>query len=183
MKNIIVACLALTFLLGAALAVAQDKPAHAYVGSKACKTCHMGEKKGAIWEKWLETRHAKAMSTLDASKGQDKDPKCLKCHVVGFGAESGYKVEGLDAAMAAPEGLGAVGCESCHGPGADYKAMSVMKSREQAVAAGMLVPDEKVCITCHDVEAAAAVGIKIPPFNWAEMYPKIEHHIPEAAGQ
>ena len=80
----------------------------------------------------------------------------------------------------APEGLGAVGCESCHGPGADYKSMTVMKSREAAVAAGCVVPNEKVCTTCHNVEAAAAVGITIKPFNWAEMYPKIEHHIPKA---
>jgi hypothetical protein len=179
-RIITAAAVVAVFTLGALLAVAEDQPAaapkdHAYVGSKACKTCHMGEKKGAIWEQWLSTAHAKSMSVLDSAKGERKDPKCLKCHTVGFGKESGYKLEGLDAAMAAPEGLGAVGCESCHGPGADYKSMTVMKNKEQAIAAGMVVPDEAVCKSCHNPESPT-----FKSFDFAAAYAKIAHHIPKA---
>jgi hypothetical protein len=32
-------------------------------------------------------------------------------------------------------------CESCHGPGNEYKKMSIMNNREQALAAGMVLPE------------------------------------------
>lgn len=162
-----------------ALVFAEDAPeaapaakAPAYVGSKACKTCHMGEKKGSMWEIWLESAHSKSMAVLNVEKGEDKDPKCLKCHTTGFGA-GGYGTEGLDAALATPEGLGAVGCESCHGPGSEYKAMKIMKDRDAAVAAGMLLPDEATCTKCHNEESPTFKG-----FNFEEMMAKIAHKLP-----
>ncbi len=48
------------------------------------------------------------------------------------------------------ERLTGVQCEVCHGPGSDYKKMSIMKDREQAVANGLLIPDEKTCLACHN---------------------------------
>jgi len=164
-----------------ALVFAEDAPeaapaakAPAYVGSKACKTCHMGEKKGNMWEIWLGSAHSKAMASLNAEKGEDKDPKCLKCHTTGYGA-GGYGAEGMDEALAAPETLGAVGCESCHGPGSEYKAMKVMKDRDAAVAAGMWLPDEATCTKCHNEESPTFKG-----FNFEEMMAKIAHKLPEA---
>ena len=184
MKNwlriMIVGLGAVAFLFAASLALAEDAPAtpatpagHAYVGRKACKTCHMGEKNGKIWETWLETAHAKAFSKLDAAKGEDKDPKCLKCHTVGYGTDTGFKA---DAADNAPELLAAVGCESCHGAGADYKSMKVMKDKTAAVAAGLVIPTEATCKGCHNEESPTFKG-----FNFEEAYKKIEHHVPAAA--
>jgi hypothetical protein len=183
-RVITAAAVVATLTLGAMLALAEDAPAaaaktHAYVGSKSCKTCHSGEKKGAMWEKWMSTAHSKSMASLDSTKGQNKDPKCLACHTTGYGMTGGYKLEGLDAAMMAPEGLGAVGCESCHGAGADYKSMTVMKNKDAAMAAGLVTPDAKVCTGCHNVEAAKAAGTTIKPFDWATMHPLIEHHVPK----
>ncbi len=177
-RVITAAAVVAVFTLGALLALAEDAPAaktHAYVGSKSCKTCHMGEKKGAIWEKWLSTGHSKSMAVLDSTKGETKDPKCLKCHTVGYELPGGYKLEGLDAAMMAPEGLGAVGCESCHGPGADYKSMTVMKSRDASIAAGMIIPNEAVCKKCHNPESPT-----FKSFDYAEALAKIAHHVPKA---
>ncbi len=40
-------------------------------------------------------------------------------------------------------------CESCHGPGSDYKSMPVMKDAAQAQAAGLVIPGAAFCATCH----------------------------------
>jgi hypothetical protein len=180
MKNnwlrIMVALFCVTgFLAYATLALAEDaKPAatHAYVGSKACKTCHMGEKNGKIFETWLSSKHANAMSVLDSAKGERADAKCLKCHTTGLGTETGYKAGG----DADPAVLASVGCEACHGPGADYKNMKTMKDKTAAVAAGLVMPTEETCKKCHNAESPT-----FKSFDFKAMYAKIEHHIPKAA--
>jgi hypothetical protein len=141
----------------AALPAFAEAAAHDYVGTSKCKMCHKGESKGMVWENWLETKHAKAMETLDAEKGEDKNPECLKCHTVGFGTATGYNPETPD------ENFASVGCEACHGAGADYKAMKVMKDREQAVAAGMIIPTEETCTGCHNEASPTFKG-----FNYEE---------------
>lgn len=165
----------LAFLIGASLAVAEDAaPAgHAYVGSKACKTCHMGEKNGKIWETWLASKHANAFAVLDSAKGERTNFKCLKCHTTGFGAETGYKVGDMVA-----EGLAAVGCEACHGAGADFKSMKVMKDKAAAMAAGLMMPNEETCRKCHNPESPT-----FKEFDYKAAYAKIEHHVPKAAGE
>jgi hypothetical protein len=179
--KIVTAAVVLAVLtIGAALALAEDAPApadakkaaHAYVGSKACKMCHTGQSKGAIWEKWLATKHANSLAALDSAKGENKDPKCLKCHTTGYGKDTGFdKV----AEKQGVQDLGSVGCEACHGPGADYKAMATMKSKDAAIAAGLVVPKEELCKTCHNSESPTFKG-----FDFAKMYAQIEHHVPKA---
>ncbi|MBU1937005.1 cytochrome c family protein [bacterium] len=141
----------------AALPAFAEGAAHDYVGNSKCKMCHKGESKGMVWENWLETKHAKAMETLDAEKGEDKNPECLKCHTTGFGTATGYNPETPN------EDFANVGCESCHGAGADYKAMKVMKDREQAIAAGMILPTEETCKGCHNEASPTFKG-----FNYEE---------------
>ena len=164
------------FLASATLALAEDAPAaaapagHAYVGAKACKTCHMGEKNGKIWETWLASKHANAIMSLDSAKGERANFKCLKCHTTGFGAETGYKVGDMVA-----EGVASVGCEACHGAGADYKSMKVMKDKAAAMAAGLVMPNEQTCRTCHNPESPT-----FKEFDYKAAYAKIEHHIPKA---
>ncbi|MFZ5433364.1 MAG: multiheme c-type cytochrome [Calditrichota bacterium] len=183
MKIALATMVMLVLSLGATLAIAEDAPAAeaaktpAFVGSKSCKACHMGEKKGKMWEIWMESTHAKSMASLNAEKGETKDPKCLKCHTTGYGEATGYGYEGMDEAAASPEGLGAVGCESCHGPGSEYKAMKVMKDRDAAVAAGMWIPTEATCKKCHNEESPTFKG-----FNYEEMLAKIAHKLPAAEG-
>lgn len=168
---------ALALLIGSVIAFAEDpapaaaeakKPA--YVGSKACKTCHQGDKNGKVFETWFDSKHAKAMSVLDSTKGETKDPKCLKCHTTGHG-EGGFGTAGMEALD-----LAGVGCEACHGPGSEYKAMKVMKDKTAAVAAGLVVPDEKTCVKCHNSESPT-----FKSFDFKEAYKKIEHHAPKAA--
>lgn len=157
-----------------AIAQAADTPAkvHEFVGSKACKACHMGEKNGNIFESWEKTAHAKTFTKVpEASK---KDPKCLGCHTTGFGKAGGY-----DPASPTAANLEGVGCESCHGPGKDYKAMAIMKDHAKAVENGLVVPNAATCKGCH--EGAVPEGHKaLPKFDFATMKPKIEHHVPAA---
>jgi hypothetical protein len=144
---------------------------HDYVGSKACKACHMGATKGTIFEIWEKSKHATATASLPAES--KKDGKCLACHSTGYGKPTGY-----DPAVAATVNLEGVGCESCHGPGKDYKAMQVMKDKAKAQEAGLIMPDASACKGCH--EGAVPSGHKErPKFDFATMMPKIAHKIPK----
>lgn len=65
---------------------------------------------------------------------------CRMCHKIQFDSWSqtahGKRTPPLD-------------CESCHGPGSEYKAMPVMKDLERAKAAGLVLPTSAFCSTCH----------------------------------
>ena len=135
-----------------------------YVGVKKCKMCHKGEKKGNVYETWLGKRHAKAFESVKA-KGQEQNPKCLKCHTTGFD-KGGYKIGDTNAAN-----FEGVQCEACHGAGSGYKKMSLMKDKAQAMKNGLIEPTEKVCVECHD----AAQCKKAEGFNYAEAVKAIDH--------
>ncbi|MBL0312424.1 MAG: hypothetical protein IPP78_06830 [Holophagaceae bacterium] len=64
--------------------------------------------------------------------------KCMLCHKVQYTSwsQSKHKTKGLD-------------CEGCHGNGADYKAMPVMKDHAAAVKAGLVIPGLGFCKKCH----------------------------------
>lgn len=134
-----------------------------YVGAKKCKLCHKGNKKGEVWEKWQESGHAKAMETL-RKKGEDKNPECVRCHVVAFN-KGGYKMGDPDAAK-----FEGVQCENCHGPGSKYKKLSVMKDRKKSIENGLIIPDEKLCRSCHNKKSPEFKG-----FDYKEYLKKIDH--------
>lgn len=137
--------------------LAEEEETHEYVGNSKCKMCHKGEKKGMIWERWLETKHAKALESLNTEEEEDQDPGCLQCHTTGGGEPTGYNPDEPN------EDLASVGCEACHGPGSDYKKLSIMKDRELAVAAGLIIPNEETCTRCHSKESPTFID-----FNYEE---------------
>ncbi|MBD3299640.1 MAG: hypothetical protein GF341_13370, partial [candidate division Zixibacteria bacterium] len=94
-----------------------------------CKMCHKTE-----FESWEETPHAKAWESLTAE--EQKNDECIGCHSVGKDADG--------------ELITGVGCEACHGPGSEYKKMSIMKDHAKSVAAGLMTPDEEWCKRCHN---------------------------------
>ena len=128
-----------------------------YVGTEGCK-CHKAEI--ADWER---SGHGKAFDLLkpgkkkskkkkaglDPDKDYTRDEKCLKCHVTGLGQEGGFRDFASTPAMAG------VGCESCHGPGSEYRILHKEKTtaftREEAKALGETYGsvDATVCETCH----------------------------------
>lgn len=76
-----------------------------FVGSTRCMQCH-----SSIHADWSQTLHAKAFETLEAI-GQDDNPVCVRCHVVGLNSVGGFSSRALT------NDLAGVGCEACHGPG------------------------------------------------------------------
>jgi hypothetical protein len=165
MQKISVGFLVVIFVIAfAGTSLASD-----YVGASKCKICHKGEAKGNIYEIWEASRHAHAYETL-VEKGEQENPECLACHVTGYNQPTGWGAEGVE-----NEKFAGVGCEACHGPGSDYWKMSIMKDREQAVAAGLQFPTEAECVACHNEKSPT-----YKEFNFEEFYKKIEHKIPEA---
>jgi hypothetical protein len=154
---------------------------HEFIGASSCKICHKAEAKGDQYGKWLASAHAKAYETLASDKAKEiaaakklgDNPQaigeCLSCHVTGHGA----KAELLGKKYDVTEG---VGCESCHGAGGDYKKKSVMEDREASVGAGLVIPDAKTCMGCHNEKSPTFTA-----FDFDKMFAKIAHPNPEKA--
>ena len=134
-----------------------------YVGSKKCKMCHNKDAKGAQYKQWVESKHAKAMESLNAEEA--KDPTCLKCH-----STHGSVDPDLVLTLKVEEG---VSCESCHGPGSKYYPSGIMKSREKAMAKGLILPTKEVCVECHNEKSPHFKG-----FNFDEYVKLITHPAP-----
>lgn len=130
---------------------------HEYVGADKCKICH---KKDGIHPSWLETKHAKAWDALKPE--EQKNDKCVACHSTGTTAK-GVLLEGVQ-------------CEACHGPGADYKKKSIMEDKEKAIANGLLIPDEKTCLKCHNENVPEQFRAK-EKFDFGKMKSKGVHTI------
>lgn len=162
---------------------ANDDNQHGYIGAKACGMCHSKEKDGAQLKIWQESRHAKAYETLNSEEADNislelygkkaiETEECLVCHTSGYNAEAtliGKKFKLEDG----------VQCETCHGPGSEYKSLKIMKDREQSVANGLKIFNSEnevkdICITCHNEESPTYVA-----FNFEEMWQQISHYIPE----
>lgn len=119
----------------------------AFVGTKVCGTCHVKE-----YEIWKRTSHARALQTLEET-GNDRDPECVGCHVVGLSYRTGFR------SRAETPHLPDVGCESCHGPGERH-------SKDYRVRMGKV--GEASCKTCHVPEHS-------PNFDFKTYWQKIKH--------
>ncbi len=158
---------------------------HKFVGAKKCGMCHKSSKIGAQYKIWKKSPHAKAFKTLQTKKADEvaakagfktkaaETPKCLKCHVTAYGVEKSL----VKHSFKAKDG---VQCESCHGAGADYAKMSIMKSTQKSVAKGLKVYDhdktkiKALCVTCHNDENPTFHG-----FDFEASWAKIKHYIPK----
>ena len=162
-----------------------------FSGVKKCAACHQKADIGDQQGRWLESRHAHAFETLageDAKKlamqrGLGDDPRqvaeCLECHTAAQREPKNrvarsYKPE---------EG---VSCEACHGPGSLYRKKKVMLDAEAARENGLVDPDEKVCVRCHNDRSPSwnpsrytlADGTQAG-FDFLQAAKKIAHPVPE----
>jgi hypothetical protein len=147
-----------------------------YIGADKCKLCHNKPAKGDQYGKWLASGHAKALNSLGSQASLDyakkngiadptKEAKCLKCH-----STFDFVPANLRGGILAKEG---VSCESCHGPGSMYKSPAIMKSREQSMKNGLVLPDKALCLKCHNKENPF-----YKEFNFEAMYKKVDHQDP-----
>ncbi|MBI5729914.1 MAG: cytochrome c family protein [Ignavibacteriales bacterium] len=172
------------FILAAFLVLpissSQAQP-YGYEGAQVCGMCHKTEKQGQQLKIWAESKHAQAYKTLLTAKADDiakkkggkkaaETPECLKCHVSGYNVDKAL----VGAKFKVEDG---VQCETCHGPGSGYKAMNVMKNKEEAIKKGLIVhkeDKEKFCKTCHNPESPS-----YKDFKFDEMWKKIVHAKPK----
>jgi hypothetical protein len=153
----VVALVLLSALCGAATAEPQ------YEGRKKCSSCHRSQ-----YQSWQETAHAKALDSLkpdvkaaakrkaqlDPRKDYSGDPDCVGCHVTGTGRRGGYDTQDPS------KFLVGVGCESCHGPGSEYRLLhrkggqafesgGKTAARQTLADAGQDFAFEERCSACH----------------------------------
>jgi len=164
---ILIATAALVLAFSMVLMAQDEAETPTYVGVDKCKMCHKGEKNGMIFETWEAEKHAHAYQAV-IDKGETENTLCMQCHTTGYGAG------GYDPAAENKDEFANVQCEACHGPGSMYKKMSVMKDKEAAIAAGLVMPTEETCLQCHNDKYH-----KDMTFNFAEAVQKIEHKLPE----
>ncbi len=118
-----------------------------FAGNASCLPCH-----AAAAEVWRKSGHAHAIATL-AKVQEDRDPECVRCHVVGLDHVSGFASR-----MKTPQ-LENVGCESCHGPAAKHAANPSLKPPKAGAAS---------CSPCH-------VPQHSPKFDFPMFWEKIKH--------
>ena len=133
-----------------------DLHGHRYVGVRKCAGCHKKKLLGNQLAAWRKAPHAQAFETLRSEesraiaerlgleKSADASPECLRCHVTAFGrpeSDFAYTVEPSDG----------VQCESCHGPGRDYRKKKIMADPEWAREKGLWDSDDpQICVRCHN---------------------------------
>lgn len=120
-----------------------------FVGPKKCRICHLD-----IYKSWQSTAHAKAMHSLEPD--HTRDSACVQCHITGI-KEDGTIIEN-------------VGCEACHGPGSEYRKMTVMKNHQLAVEKGLVIQSEAVCTRCHNEEAPEFKGFDYSAIDLSDMH-------------
>ena len=167
---------AVMLMWGAEMSAVQAE--HEFVGVTKCSMCHKKPEQGEQFKIWQESKHAKAFETLKTPEAKEQaaklgidDPstsgKCLKCHSTAYNFTEAKATE----AITVEEG---VSCESCHGAGKDYMKKSVMEDEAEAVAQGLIIPDESTCKKCHNPEAPTYKS-----FDFKERSEKIKHPVPK----
>lgn len=119
-----------------------------YVGSKRCIRCHKAE-----YNVWKKSKHAQAIKEL-VPENHHFDPECLQCHTTGFKFKGGFQN------LKKTKPLGAVGCESCHGP----RSLHIKNPKKFKNS----TPSSATCLQCHDAENS-------PLFDFDTYWPKIKH--------
>lgn len=153
-----------------------------YVGVNTCVgACHNTAKQGDQLLIWKESAHSRAFLNLQTYKADSiarsrgyftlaaETPQCVKCHVLGTEIDESLLLGSFDKSQG-------VQCESCHGPGSEYKKLSVMKQRNKAMAKGLILHSEKekFCIQCHNEESPTYFE-----FDYEPMWKMIAHQKPK----
>ena len=165
---------------------------HDFVGARKCKSCHGKELMGDQNATWRKGLHRRAFDTLKSPESlaiakarglevpPSQAPECLACHVTAFGVPEARIWKPLAAAAG-------VQCESCHGPGRDYRKKKVMDDLDRARAKGLWNPDGEhgICQRCHneasptfDPARYTLADGSTAGFDYLQAAQRISHPIP-----
>lgn len=154
---------------------------HKYVGMNKCASvCHKGDLKGAQYEIWQASKHSQAYKDLQTIRADSiakalgyttsaaNTAACIKCHVLGKDID----VTEIEPTFDKKQG---VQCETCHGPGSDYKYLLIMKDKSVAINYGLEMhnEDSTFCKICHNPESPTYTR-----FKYDEFWAKISHFDP-----
>ena len=141
-----------------------------YVGARACGACHSGKGMGNQYGMWLHSKHSRAYAALARPESKQiaaisglrqapqEAPICLGCHATAYNSEEWEK----DDTFHIEDG---VQCEVCHGPGSEYMSEAVMRNKDEAMKAGLRMPDERFCMGCHIEKGTHVAVLKSPPVD------------------
>ncbi|MFV1965879.1 MAG: multiheme c-type cytochrome [Pirellulaceae bacterium] len=132
-----------------------------FVGSDTCGDCHT-----VAYEIWESTPHAHALDSL-VNPGERSevprhfDPECLSCHVTGWDPQNYFPYTSGYWGLEETPRMHNVGCENCHGPGAEHVAAEngdtdLTDEEIDTLRAGMRLTLEQArkehCMECHDLD-------------------------------
>jgi hypothetical protein len=185
MKRIILSTGVVLFVVALVLSFSTTIQSHVegnfkYIGVQKCAgACHKSDAQGKQLDIWQGSAHANAWKVLESPEAdkiaKDKGfgkasetPACIKCHVLGKDIDPSELTETFDKTQG-------VQCETCHGAGSEYKAMSIMKDKQKAIENGLNVPSDiqSLCTGCHNSESPT-----FKSFNFDESWAKIQHKKP-----
>jgi len=144
---------ALALALALTFAWSGSAAAGSYIGSKACSECHdeqyehfsQHSKKAKSW-------HSIEIMASDLTPEEVKG--CYECHTTGYGKG------GFESIEKTPE-LADVGCETCHGPGAEHAEAGGDPSLIQRT------PSIANCESCHNADRVEDFNFKPLIFSGA----------------
>jgi len=172
--------------------LAAERDASLYVGTRSCAMCHKKAESGDQFGKWQASLHSKAYDLLASPEAKasgakvgvadpQKSGKCLKCHSTAYNFTDEVKAD--TARVMVEDG---VSCESCHGPGKNYKSKLTMEDQNKCIEAGMVYPATASCVLCHNDQSPSwkpdryttKDGKKVG-FDPEQAYEKIKHPDPK----
>lgn len=152
-----------------------ETPGAKYVGNQVCQSCH-----AEAYRIWIASKHARSYVDLQTMMAMmmgeecniqachpQESIECLTCHATAASVSREFRAGGFRI----EEG---VKCEACHGPGGAYCREEIMKKRQTAKAAGLMMPTEKDCMSCHKQKPSHEM-LKTKPFDYAGAWKKIAH--------
>lgn len=110
----------------------------AYVGAKACESCH--EEEYASFSKNSSKAHSwKSLEKMLPKLTDSEKRECYSCHTTGYGKPGGF------VSIEKTPDLANLSCETCHGPGSlHYETGDTSEIRRK--------PDVKNCQLCHNTD-------------------------------
>jgi hypothetical protein len=96
----------------------------------------------------LSEHSASIARQLGVEEPAHESDACLRCHVTAFGVPPVR----IANPVSASDG---VQCESCHGPGRDYRKKKIMSNREKAEKKGLwkVAEEASICLACHNPDS------------------------------
>lgn len=147
-NGVIRLALAAVLVMGGAVSVWAGE----YVGSKACADCHEEQYDNfADYSKKAKSWHSIEIMASDLT--QEEQRGCYECHTTGYGKG------GFQSLEETPE-LADVGCETCHGPGAEHADFGDPEYIQRT-------PSIKDCETCHNASRVEDFNFKPLIFSGA----------------